>query len=485
MMIFGTSKSGPRAYLASFGAALGIVALATNPFAQATISLYSCMRNGTESASIPRANHFSVEREGYNEMDARTFDAPMQLASYRGLLEPPENRSTSVTVSCTSGNCTFPSHDDASFLSLTMCSRAWDISDRIAINDTKINYVYSIGPEVTLSEKSVFAMDYVEAPDTGFSASKYDHWNRTSIVDVYILSMTKDNSTDCIAPQCLSFMGGHFKPSAFVFSLFPCIHTVYATMKYGRYEEKVVSEQYLHWISRADGGTYQLAVNRTMMDGTWQDCVGTTTANSMNTVAVYVKKDSATEPSKMWYAPECVFGFTGSTALSQFLGPSLFRTKSQTETARSSWVSKLWRNGTTDLALVANFAEGLATSLGAHMRASASGPDMLREARGTTQLTKTCFNIRWGYVAFFVSIYTLELLFLATLIVMSYKSKVHTDWKSSSLAIAFLTAENTRRPELHADDPNSEESLRQAAQSVQAQLCDESGHWQLRTRRRV
>lgn len=96
------------------------------------MSFYSCARNGTEIASIPRANTYSVTND---EFDPTRFQAPfnkaMQLALYRGLIEPPARNSSSIAISCATGNCTFPEDGGTTFTSLAMCSRTWDITDRI------------------------------------------------------------------------------------------------------------------------------------------------------------------------------------------------------------------------------------------------------------------------------------------------------------------------------------------------------------------
>lgn len=471
--------------MASFGAAIGLIILATDPFAQATISLYSCARNGTDPAIIPRANNFTVVMEGPTMMDSHNFDTAMQLASYRGILEPPQNRSVSVDISCTSGNCTFPADAGVTLSSVTMCSGAWDISDRITASKGDNGYVYSLPSNISLTGPSTFAMGYIQTPDTGFRASESDVWNRTSILDVYLLSMVRDNSTECELPQCTSLypLRGKYKPSAFVFSLFPCVQTVSANVQHGYYTEKVVSEEYLHYISNGNGAIYQLAVNQTIINGTWGNCVATQDPTESNTIPVLVKSDYSANPSHVWHAPECVFEFSGGFFLGQFLGPTFFSTRSQQALRPPSWVSQLWRNGTTDTDLVAKFAEGLAISIGARMRAGARGPDMLREARGTTQLAKTCIRIHWEYIAFFAAIFILEALFLVSVIIMSYKSKLHSDWKSSALAVAFLSAGHRRGGEGSTENIESEETLRDMADNLEVQLESDSGHWRLRTNR--
>ncbi|KAM3512379.1 hypothetical protein MY11210_003945 [Beauveria gryllotalpidicola] len=462
MMILGQFKSETRAYLASFGAALALIVLAADPFAQATISLYSCPRGGLEIASIPRANNFTAKKENYNYNVYNTFDISMQLASYRGVLEPPANSSASVSVSCTTGNCTFPEDNGATFTSLIMCAQTWDISDRMKVQNANPGYIYYVGSDQMLAPRAMFNMSSRKAPGTSFLESSGSLWNRTSVIDVYIMSMVKDNSTNCKLPLCgySPEWSAMFRPSAFVFSLLPCLQTFSASLIQGQYSEKVISEEYLHYIPLAFG-YYQLSPNRTMVNGTLKQCTGTESPDDVNTIPVYQSYNESVSAPRLWYSPECVYEFYGGRWLADFLEFTFFSEQ---------------RLSVTD------FANGLATSLGAQMRRAATGPNMLREARGTTLVEKTCIRIHWGYISFFASVFVLEALFLGAVLVMDSRSRLHVDWKSSTLAVAFLSAGNSRPGGWRVKNPESEDSLREAAQSMKASLDDVSGHWQLRTR---
>ncbi|KAM3552718.1 hypothetical protein ARSEF4850_007249 [Beauveria asiatica] len=439
MMILGQFKSETRA----FGAALALIILAADPFAQATISLYSCPRGGLEIASIPRANNFTAKREKYSYVVYNTFDISMQLASYRGVLEPPANSSASVSVSCTTGNCTFPEDNGATFTSLTMCAQTWDISDRMKARNGTLGYTYYVGSDQMIGEKAFFNMSSRKAPGTSFLESSGSLWNRTSVIDVYIMSMVKDNSTNCKPPLCgySTDRSAMFRPSAFVFSLVPCLQTFSASLIRGQYSEKAISEEYLHYIPPGYG-YYQLSPNRTMVNGTMKQCIGIENPDDVNTIPVYKSYNESVSAPRLWYPPECVYEFYGGGELADFLEFTFF--SEQRLSRQPAWVNQLWRNGTTDLALVTDFANGLATSLSALMRTAATGPNMLREARGTTLVEKTCIRIHWGYISFFASVFVLEALFLGAVIVMGYRSRLHVDWKSSTLAVAFLSAGNSR-----------------------------------------
>ncbi|OAR03013.1 hypothetical protein LLEC1_06069 [Akanthomyces lecanii] len=483
MMLLGQFKSESRAYLASFGAALAIIALATDPFAQAAMSLYSCKQNGTEIASIPRANRFTVFTGFQYDRTRSTgdFNFGMQLATYRGFIEPPANSSASVSVSCTTGNCTFPADGGATFTSLTMCSRAWDITDRIQPIHTADNQTdFSLGLD-NLIGGGKFRMGFVAAPDTARMDPAESIWKLTSLLDVYMLSTKRDNSTDCEPPLC-SFdrdYNATFKRVAFVFSLLPCVQTFYAEMSHGRYSETVISEEYLHYGS-SNTVSWQLAMNRSMINGKWQQCTDTVTPNEINTVRVYSIPDSGDGVPHTYYPPECVFEFREGNYLSAYIKSTIVSRDALP--MDSPWERQLWRNGSTDIDAVTSFANGLALALGAQIRTDKTGtdPDMLREVRGTTLVEKVCIRVHWEYTVFFAAVFVLEVLFLGTVIVSGSRSRLHTDWKSSALAVAFLSAGQSSKGGWPAEDPESEESLLKAARSMQASLMlDDLGQWRL------
>lgn len=418
-----------------------------------------------------------MSKDKYNPVVLGAFNIAMQLASYRGVLEPPANSSASVSVSCTTGNCTFPQDGGAAFTSLTMCSQAWDITDRVRAQDSKSGYIYSLNSDLSVRQGSTFNMSYVSVPDTSFKESNDNPWNRTSVLDVYILSMVEDSSADCKPPLCTPFSiySTNFRPAAFVFSLLPCVQTFSASLVHGRYSEKVMSEEYLHYASLK----YQLLMNRTMTNGTWEQCTSTDKPNETNTIPVLLGPDSLATQSPVWSSPECVFEFYGGNYLGSFLGSTFF-TPTQLAVL-TAWKSQLWRNASTDIDLVTKFANGLATSIGAQMRTGATGPDMLREARGTTLVEKTCIRIHWGYISFLAAMFVLEVLFLCAVMVMGSRSRLYADWKSSTLAVAFLSAGASQGGGWPADNPESEDSLQEAARSINVSINDDSGHWRLRT----
>lgn len=259
-------------------------------------------------------------------------------------------------------------------------------------------------------------------------------------------------------------------------------------MSHGHYSERVMSEEYLHFMPQ-NPKMWQLAMNRSMINGKWQQCSGTVTPNENNTVRIDAMPAEylADDVPHSYYAPECVFEFYAGYYLAVFLGRSFFTpVTAVSERPGSSgaetppWEAQLWNNGNTTIDVMTEFVDGLARSITAQMRTDATGPEMLREARGMTVVEKTCIRIHWGYITFFATMFMLEVLFLGTVMVIGSRSRLHTDWKSSALAVAFLSAGESQEGGWPVENPESEESLQQAARSIKASLMlDDVGHWRL------
>lgn len=368
-----------------------------------------------------------------------------------------------------------------------MCSKAWDISDQVFSYETKLSWRYALKSDkrLDMAVNDLLQSSFVAPPETSVNIDGGGPWNRTSIVDVSIMAMVVDKSTNCVLPNCTTInqFVGNFRPAAFKFSLFPCVQTFAANFTNGRYKEEVLAEEYLHWIENSG---FQLAVNQTMYNGAMKNCTGTDTQTATNTILVYgpeSQKDAVRnqkKPSGPWYSPECVFSMdlVPAISLGPFIGGNFFDNVIRGN-GLSAWTSKLWRNGTTDINLVANFSSGLATAIGAQMRKNSAGPEILREVRGETWQIKTFINVQWKYLSFLAAVLGLELLFFAAVMIINHRSPWDENWKSSTLAVAFQNVGDARGVG-GSTTSESESELYEAAKSIKVLFSEVKGRWQLR-----
>lgn len=193
-----------RSYLATFSALLTILALAIDPFTQQVLQFQNFLRESqNEVASIPKSNSYSATGEQYG-YGPYHLDVTMANAVNVGLTAPPKNVSSLITTSrCTSGNCTFPTTDRASFSTLGICHSCLDIADKVK-NNTDVNYtnltIKDTGMEVASPIRCQVAV-----------ATPVD----TEIIALNIL-MLNDYDAE---------IKGSLEVSAFRCSLFPCVKT--------------------------------------------------------------------------------------------------------------------------------------------------------------------------------------------------------------------------------------------------------------------
>ncbi|KAJ3478882.1 hypothetical protein NLG97_g8459 [Lecanicillium saksenae] len=496
LMIF---KRGPKSFLASFGAILAIITLAVDPFSQASVTSKPCWRAVDDKATIPRANNYAAF--GFHTGAGGTgvsIDPAMNLAAYMGVLKPPVNTSVSIPVSCRTNNCTFPSDNNATFLSLGLRVLSWDISDQVV--DLKSqhggwNYTLSWGININQNNKLLGATSTV-APGTSFLPDGEGPWNRTSLVDVQLLGMKFQNES-CNYTVC-EIHGGDVKPAAYMFSLLPCVQTFAANFTNGVYTEKLLDEQDLHFPLPLVG--YQLAVNRTIYNGKWQDCKGEDQRTDTNTVAVYSPAAQTYEgagtyvtreslPVEAWYRPECVYsiGSGAYRAIGNLIGPVGFFDKRQIlqddmigGLLGEAWMQTLWNQGTMSLDHVTDFAQGVARSISAQMRLNPSDEgDAMRVAVGVMWQTETCVIFEWKWLLFLAGLLVLEIIFFITVVLVNYKGHWGADWKSSTLAVAYQNLGSVTNKEAKVPDPELEEHLRDAAKSTKVLFTDVGGKWQL------
>lgn len=490
---------GPKPVLASFGALVALIVLATDPFSQASVSLKPCWIEADHQASIPRTNNYTsvAGRTGPSITDY-ILDAGMSLAAYMGVLNPPANSSVSVPVSCSTANCVFPSDQGATFTSLGMCTLTWDVSDQIDTLPTipdNVGWNYTLPWGTHLTSGSMISSSSTIVPHTTFAVKGEGPWNQTSMLDVQLLGVRYKNSS-CDTATC-AWDINLLKPVAYLFSLIPCVQTYAANFTDGKYWEKVIDEQYLHWVVPKPVG-FQLALNRTLHSGKWQDCVGTPTATGNNTVEVYPPPLVGSVPRSTWYPPECVYSmrYASAGALASFIGPGdqsvngpggffsihqgLTFMDDQGPPLGGFWMESLWKKGNMTLESVAQFAEHLGVSITSQLRKAAEGPDELRTQRGATLQRETCILVEWKFLSFLATILMLEVVFFISVIVVNYRSSWGADWKSSTLAVAFqnvgcATIGKEGKPSRELD-----KDLHEAARSVRVLFADVDGRWQLR-----
>lgn len=353
-LVFTKLLAKERPLLAILGASAVVIAIALDPFAQATVGHFSCDRIGINGgahpvALVPRSNVYDPEiatiRGGSVLLDVDT-----QLAIYKGLLDPPSNSSIGMTghVQCATGNCTFAQDEHgAAFSTLAVSYACADISNTIIhTNTTKkglmTSSIYSLpsGAQAIVwhtPRSGVQVLHVVDATpdsnellDDGYrNLMSLENWPLFTMEAVMVSPHRNCSVAANGTKECEPFYRSDWEhPSAYSCSLYPSLKTFGANIALGIYREQEISSVNLQNLGavgqEVDYGAqvpnWQMGTDTFLRNGTWHDCNATGGNTTTNTIEVYTAKNKTmpecvhSQPGEcedtiptMWYPPECVW----------------------------------------------------------------------------------------------------------------------------------------------------------------------------------
>ncbi|KAL2061034.1 hypothetical protein VTL71DRAFT_9086 [Oculimacula yallundae] len=466
-------------YLASFGALITILALAIDPFSQQIIQYYPCIESVPGSvSSLPQANNYTnggfLSKPGYAELDST-----MAAAMYMGTIDAPRNPSSIIDFDCSTGNCTFPAVQNATFQSLGICSSVMDIAHHIRPNITQNITVGYWLPDLSggmpadnanYAEAKVGQSDLVTSgPAQSLVTIANSHWKMLQPKKVvengpgflpefdalftFDTIMLKVNSSCQVTDNDIHLSESCEKsPWAFRASLYPCIKTYRSRIFKSEPQEEVISTLPLRRtnasaieVTKTDHLTYSFATDRILVNGSWQDCKVSEHYTDSTPVPISVNKTLQLYPKEptLWYPNECIWvlEYVPALALNQFLSwmfdesPLLAVTSNTVVTAGSLWLKPLYRNGTADMESVSKYMDGLTNAMTAVIRQRGSG-----RVFGTVQSSQTCIHVNWVWISLPSGLVGLTILLLTCTILSCRRSDLWSatrSWRCSSLALLF------------------------------------------------
>ena len=442
--------------------------MAIDPFSQQVIKYYSCQQLlPNELASIPRANHYIVNGTRPSTLDEPFLDNETVVAIYLGLLQPPDNSSTSVSAHCVSGNCTFPADDGASYQSLGMCHSCLDINSTVeAGSQPGEAYLPSdIPPNSTINDDTSLAI----RPTAGAPRDTNQMFTFESLVRLQ-----------------------NGDPWAFRCSLNVCLRTYGANISHSNFQERVLETQPVLYDQRYDG--YILATNRTLRNGVWHDCRSTPQRTDTNTIAYPFHTDPSPDygstfsgqdnsnnnnGSFQFYPPDCLwsYGFNAAYALEAALRRQFFNVRNITtvhndfyapQTIDPAWLVKLYQDGAVNIDTVNQYMAGLAEALTGNIRqrgeSRPTGP-----AAGATYGTMTCIRAQWAWLSLPAAMLVLELVLLA---VTMMQTPAGIAWKSSATTLLFHGFDDDMSRKLLQGRADTVEDVKDAVAHTRARIKD-------------
>ncbi|KAL5320299.1 hypothetical protein ACEPPN_011100 [Leptodophora sp. 'Broadleaf-Isolate-01'] len=415
-----------------------------------------------------------------------------------GTIDPPMNPSSNIDFDCSTGNCTFPAIQNATFSTLGICYSVLDLASHIRPNITQNITVGYWLPDLSWGMPAD-NMSYAEAnvgqdnlatsgPAQSLVTIANSHWkmlqpkkvleNGPGFTPDFDALFTFDTIMLKVNSSCQVMDGDmHLSescekhPWAFRASLYPCIKTYQSTILKSEPKEDLISSSPLR---RTNGSaievtttanlTYSLATDRILVNGSWQDCQTSDYFTDSTPVPISVNKTLQLYPKEptLWYPSECVWmlDYVPALALNQFLSwmfdesPLLAVTSNTVITAGSIWLKPLYRNGTADLDSVTEYIDGLASAMTVVIRQRGSG-----RVLGTVQRSQTCIHVNWAWMSLPAGLVGLTILLFACTILSCRRSSLWNStrsWRCSSLALLFHGCDDHMRQKMSKTVSNSE-----------------------------
>jgi hypothetical protein len=410
----------------------------------------------------------------------------MMAAINVGMLQAPGDLTNALSFGCSSGDCTFSEHGNASFSTLAISSFCEDISKQIRIiNETKHD------PPKTPTQMYL-RLDYGQSgffewdnTDTTVIYTWIDRSRkRSELTSIYFLFRSKWLTSDWRATNC---------------SLLPAIDTYAARIRDAVLEEDLVESVPLRKIAlqfdvppvrdqEIDSATWwsqRIITDYTIKNGIRGSCDGwETPAPGLNRFMKSSKNPNCvnstghTNPSVGWkwsYFPkDCDWSMRerASSAIAGTLA-EVFSNQTLNQTRQggvhgSAHLRVLHETGNIISNSVNERIEGLATAMTTIVRTYGSGgfdTNHPEYAIGTLWRNTTCMYSRWSSIAFPSVMIGLTGVFLLWAAFENRGIETNRLWKSSFLAALFCQVE------LH-EQPVGKEEMNEMAKSTSVSLED-------------
>jgi hypothetical protein len=437
-----------RFSLATLGATITLCALAIGPFSQQVVDYQPCLRpSPREEARIPRTNAYSTSAfpgiTGYGQSGAAVLDNVMTLSIYEGLLSPPANGSSLISPTCPTGNCTFPSDNGASYTSVAMCYKAWDISRDIQ-NDTVSRFPnYSLPSGLRLNSYIDPTLMLVTTVPTFAKTGDYEEIVGGMLFTfealMYRIEPGSDNQPGLFAVRS---------------SIYPCIKTWHGSVALSVLHETEISSIAMT-PQGADGfGKYFAHItNEALRNGTWDTCEPT---SQNQTYGIDVHSGGQITSVANGTSSDCLWllSYGANVAIQAFL-TNLFNDNSisgsvpgvsWTVIDADLWLRNFYLDGKITMSTVDAYMQGLVFTMTATIRSRGDSPiaPYTNYASGTVLQSVECVYAHWQWLALPASVVLGAIVFLLTTIISTYIPKrrrlaggPYEPRKSSALALLF------------------------------------------------
>ena len=393
-----------------------------------------------------------------------------------GLIQAADDYTNVLTQGCTSGNCTFPSIDGASFSTVAISHRCENITAQLrpleVQNDT-----------MSGEEDSPMVLDYDTNKDSTFP--KKGAVVLKTLTDEVADALTTINIVFKPNPWNLLFPAGKFEQEipytyeymAFNCSLYPVVNTYAVSINGSVLEEHLVDSVALKrpafqdppvrddefLLDAWDFNKYKMVTNHTLRDGILEPCDGSEKPErgyvrfmKFSDEPTYVNSTGHTVESVGWrwwhYPPDCVWSFSRLSERGiQATFAEIFHEKQLSQDGRTRGIMgpiqlrQVFSSLNTSMEALDGLMHNLTTAMTAVIRSHGEeGPSGY--LYGDTWSMTTCMYTRWPWITFPVVLIGLTGVFLVLVAIENHAVPSDRLWKSSFLAALFCELDISDKP---------------------------------------
>lgn len=457
-----------------------VASLAVGPFTQQAIKTVTCpqLQKNARSA-IPAANYVPGS-SAYYRVGAGMYEleVDMKSAMIQGLTDP-EGKDSDVTVTCSTGNCTWPDYGTGiTHSSMGLCSSCLETTDWVSApnyggnltlpdNGAFINFI-SGGEYMWVGYSNLSAYSQLFSEDFATAAA-------VSVANFSILATstspcTKDSATGTLTcPHKISqsnntFYDGLGDYVAASCILYPCVKQYHATYKNNVLNETVVRTQ-AAVPNTAETTDYTMFYNYTaginpcvLDNGTRYDYANQSDALHVpgRTWANLTVSDSFNSSALNISVPNaCLYKMDGIffSAISNFLSNTMFTANCYYDASQSGqlncgdawWLTPLWLDMNATFSTLESSIEDFARVVTNKFRMTGAGPNWLQgeplpreEVWGLVYESSTCTQFDWKWLSLPVILVVICALLLAWIINKNYRDPEQPVWKGSILPLLFF-----------------------------------------------
>ena len=433
-------------HLASIGAVITILAVASDPFIQQGIKYPSCLQAPfDESASVAATNNYTLSGM-HLAILSESLDLPMKAAIYGGVF----NSSLPVTPTCGTGNCTFPI-----YRTVGVCSNCQDISSTLNVscsNQTKEGQASSgctwkvpdrlAQCSLNLTSPSqntpLLAMcpgqngNSSVTPQASFSGLGPASW---SLSNTNIITFTQ--SLEYNQVHNFEFNGSSVDVMALQCTLDPCVRTYATNVTNNERLELLLSTDPMAAVSELPGQTFTATPMPCLINGRSYTAVDFLERNSTNLIPT----QGLLPNNQTAYLPvDCFFTYADAEGVQDYLNTFMVGNVSTGESGQeidnTEWLGLVYNSASATFDTVNATWATIAESMTTRIRQAGYPANSVR-VQGITWVEETCVVVDWVWLAYPAILCGLNVIFLLATIVNSAMKHSQSSWKASPLALLF------------------------------------------------